>query len=114
LCYRPGVAYHKNVDFDRKAHSVVYFDDNPKARRTFIFDNSYSLRYKVCVMKRRTVNVSYSVAAYDVNFDSGPTGCDKSLVQGKYTRTRQLKKLADFIAHNYTNVQDISACRNAT
>ncbi|KAL1458787.1 hypothetical protein MTO96_027681, partial [Rhipicephalus appendiculatus] len=80
---------------------------NRKFKRTFIFDTERTLKTKVCEIKRNLLNVSFGVAAYDIDYDSNPRGCLEIDIQaGAFKRLSAIRPLSDFLLNKYTGYYD--------
>ncbi|KAL1437693.1 hypothetical protein MTO96_048721 [Rhipicephalus appendiculatus] len=86
---------------------------NQKLKRTFTFDNVRTLKAKVCDIKRNLLNVSFGVAAYDVDFDSNKRGCrEVEIESGGFRRLYLIQLLTYFLIDNYTSYLDCLAIRH--
>ncbi|KAH6923813.1 hypothetical protein HPB50_007498 [Hyalomma asiaticum] len=76
---------------------------NQKLKRTFTYDTVDTIKTKVCDAKRSLLNVSYGVAAYDVDFDSSPQGCGEMGIEpGAFNRLSIIRPLSNFLVRNFT------------
>ncbi|KAL1487341.1 hypothetical protein MTO96_031017, partial [Rhipicephalus appendiculatus] len=80
---------------------------NQKLKRTFTFDTERTLKAKVCEIKGNLLNVSFGVAAYDVDYDSNPRGCHEVEIEpGAFNRLSAIRPLSNFVLNKYTNYSD--------
>ncbi|XP_070393077.1 uncharacterized protein [Dermacentor albipictus] len=92
VCGEAG-QYKKNMNFSEQYQSVVTYDKSKGD--TITFDNEASLRKKVC--DARASHGSFSLAAYDVNYDQGKSVCDMWGPKGHLSRLKLIRKLNDFM-----------------
>ncbi|XP_070393075.1 uncharacterized protein [Dermacentor albipictus] len=85
--------YKRNINFSEQYQSVVTYDKLKGF--TITFDNEASLRKKVC--DARASHGSFSLAAYDVNYDQGKSVCDMWGPKGHLSRLKLIRKLNAFM-----------------
>ncbi|XP_075549662.1 uncharacterized protein LOC142583192 [Dermacentor variabilis] len=85
--------YKRNINFSEQYQSVVTYDKLKGF--TITFDNEASLRRKVC--DARASHGSFSLAAYDVNYDLGKSNCGKWGAMGHVSRLKLIGKLNAFM-----------------
>ncbi|XP_054926451.1 uncharacterized protein [Dermacentor andersoni] len=85
--------YKKNINFSEQYQSVVTYDK--LKGDTITFDNEASLRKKVC--DATASHGSFSVAAYDVNYDRGRSFCGMWGAMGHFSRLKLIRKLNAFM-----------------
>ncbi|XP_065308223.1 uncharacterized protein [Dermacentor albipictus] len=70
--------------------------------RTFMFDNAHLIKEKVCHSRDGFDKVNYTVAAYDVDFDSSPEGCPElDIKAGAFNRLSTIRPLNEYL-RNFT------------
>ncbi|XP_075724199.1 uncharacterized protein LOC142766881 [Rhipicephalus microplus] len=79
-----------------------------------VFDGKRGIKNKFCDLKRNYLNLSFGIAAYDVDFDSIQHQCAKMGIDGPYDRVAFLTRLRDFIALNYTGAASEVDCNQVT
>ncbi|KAL1458786.1 hypothetical protein MTO96_027680, partial [Rhipicephalus appendiculatus] len=68
----------------------------------------------VCDIKRNLLNVSFGVAAYDIDFDSNPQGChDVEIQLGGFSRLSLIRPLMDFLINGARRGTSTVACSSA-
>ncbi|XP_075543612.1 uncharacterized protein LOC142578077 [Dermacentor variabilis] len=72
----------------------------------FTYESAVSLRSKVCKSKRKTVDVDYTLAAVNIQFEDFMNNCGFGL----YHRLTMLKAVAGFLTQNYTSAAKEHAC----
>ncbi|XP_065297027.1 uncharacterized protein [Dermacentor albipictus] len=87
--------YAENMNFSEQYQSVVTYDK--VIGDTITFDNEASLRKKVC--DARASHGSFSLAAYDVNYDHSKPAryCPKWAPKGDFSRLELIGKLNAFM-----------------
>nr|XP_054926328.1 uncharacterized protein LOC129384751 [Dermacentor andersoni] len=73
----------------------------------FTYDSALSLRTKLCGSKRAAVDVNYTLAAVNIQFEDYMNICGF----GPYHRLTMLKAIADFLSRNYTSAAQEHACK---
>ncbi|XP_054930661.1 uncharacterized protein [Dermacentor andersoni] len=72
----------------------------------FTYDSAVSLRSKLCKSKRIAVDVDYTLAAVNIQFEDSMNNCGF----GVYPRLTMLKAVAGFLTRNYTSAAKEGAC----
>ncbi|XP_054926774.1 uncharacterized protein [Dermacentor andersoni] len=85
--------YKKNINFSEQYQSVVTYDK--LKGYTITFDNEASLQKKVC--DASASQGSFSLAAYDVNYDQGKSSCAMWGAKGHFSRLKLIRKLNAFM-----------------
>ncbi|XP_077547977.1 uncharacterized protein LOC144160614 [Haemaphysalis longicornis] len=65
---------------------------------------------RACDSKRFRVEFQYALAAYDIDYDAWPKACTSLSLQGQFLRLGLLKRLNNFIYHNFTSYLNRTAC----
>ncbi|XP_049524993.1 uncharacterized protein LOC119456709 [Dermacentor silvarum] len=91
--------YKQHINFSEQYQSVVTYDKHKGY--TITFDNDDSLRKKVC--DARASHGSFSLAAYDVNYDQGKNSCPKWGAKGHYSRLNLVRQLNSFMRGENTS-----------
>ncbi|XP_075741147.1 uncharacterized protein LOC142790003 [Rhipicephalus microplus] len=92
--------------FDKKFKALVTYD---KAERwLFTYDSASALQAKLCEAKLNALSFKFSLAAVNIEFEDGNNKCG----HGAFLRLHRLKKLAPFLANNYTTTAMESACKS--
>ncbi|XP_065301972.2 uncharacterized protein [Dermacentor albipictus] len=101
VCAHPRytASYH-----DNKTQSQVLY--SKKAERMFIYDDSASMRSKLCRCKSRAKSLRYGLAAYNLECADGANRCQR----GSYSRLRTLRHLLAFFKQGSSSYIDIDAC----
>ncbi|XP_077527653.1 uncharacterized protein LOC144139038 [Haemaphysalis longicornis] len=103
--------FQKNLDVKHKEVGKTY--DNA-LRYAFLFDTSGTLQAKICKTQRLVKHVRFTVAIYDVNYDSGSSNCPDK-IPGSYARLSTMKNLNVFLSQSDPNTADFySRCQNFT
>ncbi|KAH6942510.1 hypothetical protein HPB50_006935 [Hyalomma asiaticum] len=106
-----GSAYSAlSRNYDYNGTLFAGFTYNTSAERVLVFDSKKGIKYKFCDLKQHYLNLSYGVAAYDVEFDAPQHLCALLGIDGPYSRVDFLTRLRDFISRNYTSVANKAAC----
>ncbi|KAK8784824.1 hypothetical protein V5799_008813 [Amblyomma americanum] len=64
----------------------------------------------LCDAKRNLTQAVFTLAAFDVNFDSTEGTCPDGKLYGYFNRTLMLKKLSAFLENNYTDSRKYGDC----
>ncbi|XP_077491859.1 uncharacterized protein LOC144102468 [Amblyomma americanum] len=110
VCNMTNANYTKNVQLDQDAQSLTAYDKGPGFKQTFAFDNHQTYRQKLCDAKYNLTQVVFTVAAYDVNYDSVTMSCQRTQVFGRYVRTVRLRRIGRFLNDNYTDSSKHASC----
>ncbi|XP_070392257.1 uncharacterized protein [Dermacentor albipictus] len=92
--------FYKDGTYDA---SVAY---DSQQNWLFTYDSAPSLRSKVCKSKRNAVDVNYTLAAVNIQFEDYMNNCG----YGPYHRLTMLKAVAGFLTRNYTSAAEEDAC----
>ncbi|XP_065302959.1 uncharacterized protein [Dermacentor albipictus] len=70
--------------------------------RTLTYDTAYLIPHKVCHSKTNFTDVHFSLAAYDVDFDSSPEACEEmGLGAGAFRRLSTIRPLSNYLLSRY-------------
>ncbi|XP_075557792.1 uncharacterized protein LOC142589948 [Dermacentor variabilis] len=97
-----------NYDYDRTLFAGFTYDMS--AGQLLVFDSRRAIQNKFCDLKQHYMNLSYGVAAYDVEFDAPRYLCALLGIDGPYSRVDALTKLRNYIAQNYTSAASKADC----
>ncbi|XP_077491782.1 uncharacterized protein LOC144102365 [Amblyomma americanum] len=106
VCSLTNTNLFKNMVWDKDTKTMASFDTaflREDRRVMFAFDNHVTYRQKLCDAKRNLTQVVFTLAAFDVNFDSTEGTCPDGKLYGYFNRTLMLKKLSAFLENNYTD-----------
>ncbi|XP_070379274.1 uncharacterized protein [Dermacentor albipictus] len=78
---------------------------------TMVFDSEISMKRKICEAKAGYPDVPFSIAAYDVEYDSDPAGCPTMQIGlGAFRRLKALRRLNEFIDKEFKNASYLQKC----
>ncbi|XP_054931040.1 uncharacterized protein [Dermacentor andersoni] len=97
VCNQTNTNYTKNLGLDINALTMRTYDKGAKEKHTEMFDNRATYLKKFCYVKSNLTQVQFSIAAYDVNFDSSASICPPDKIVGNFTRTELLYNLNRFM-----------------
>ncbi|XP_065295861.1 uncharacterized protein [Dermacentor albipictus] len=71
-------------------------------QRTLTYDTAELIQYKVCGSKTNFTDLHFSLAAYDVNFDSSPEACEEmGISAGAFRRLSTIRPLSNYLLRSY-------------
>ncbi|XP_070385042.1 uncharacterized protein [Dermacentor albipictus] len=87
------------ISNDSFLFTAVY---SKRLQRTLTYDMAELIQYKVCGSKTNFTDVHFSLAAYDVNFDSSPEACEEiGLSAGAFRRLSTIRPLSNYLLSRY-------------
>ncbi|XP_077489461.1 uncharacterized protein LOC144100362 [Amblyomma americanum] len=98
----------KNMVHDENFEILKTFDRaflGGSKRLTLAFDNRWTYRRKMCDAKYNLTHVQFSVAAYDINFDSAEGTCLRNMLFGFFNRTLMLKRFSFLLSDKYSTLK---------
>ncbi|XP_075559909.1 uncharacterized protein LOC142591467 [Dermacentor variabilis] len=97
ICNQTNTNYTKNLGLDSDYISMRTYDKGPIEKHTEIFDNRATYLKKFCYAKDNLTQVQFSIAIYDVNFDSSSSICEPDKIVGNFTRTGLLYNINNLL-----------------
>ncbi|XP_077527982.1 uncharacterized protein LOC144139550 [Haemaphysalis longicornis] len=100
--------YTSSLAINDEHQAVTAF--NKIAGFTVVFDNSATLRQKVCEAKANLATFEFGLAVFDVNYDQGPTACQDKFIKGYGTRLEMIKKLSSYFRNEFNDASKLTGC----
>ncbi|KAH9372470.1 hypothetical protein HPB48_011320 [Haemaphysalis longicornis] len=104
--------YIQGLRHDKKNQAITSY--NKAAGYTIVFDNSETLRKKVCDAKKGYAADEIGLAVFDVNYDNGTTSCQPKFIKGNGDRIRMMKKILKYFRDDYKDASKAPGCHSLT
>lgn len=86
--------YESNLRYQPLHYAVLTYDS--ANRSVFAYDNEEGLAAKLCKVKYQAREVTFGIAAYDVDFDDHANDCRSISKFGPHSRLKALRKIVDY------------------
>ncbi|XP_065312154.1 uncharacterized protein [Dermacentor albipictus] len=113
ICNQTNTNYTKNLGLDGDDITMRTYDKGPIEKHTQMFDNRATYLKKFCYANDNLTQAHFSIAAYDVNFDSSVSICQPDQIVGNFNRTELLYKLNTFLKTG-KDLSNLTACLKIT
>uniref|UniRef100_A0A131YV15 Chitinase n=1 Tax=Rhipicephalus appendiculatus TaxID=34631 RepID=A0A131YV15_RHIAP len=84
---------------------------SPTMNRAFAYDNEFGLAIKLCAAKADNVNLTFGIAAFDIDYDDYDNTCVSLNTYGRHSRLQRLKMVVDYFRSNTGVAYREDACR---
>ncbi|KAH7969267.1 hypothetical protein HPB52_016408 [Rhipicephalus sanguineus] len=105
-CETPN--FNNTFSIDTTFQALFTYDKTDK--EFFTYDSASTLRFKLCEAKANVADLHYSIVADGIQYEDFYNVCG----YGSYHRLHVLKRLAAFLAENYTSPSQQGACKLLT
>ncbi|XP_077561133.1 uncharacterized protein LOC144175934 [Haemaphysalis longicornis] len=102
----------QSLTLNTKYQAITAYDK--AAGYTIVFDNSETLRKKVCEAKKGYATDEIGLTIFDVNFDNGPTMCQPNIIKGSGDRIRMMKQISEYFRDEYKDASKEAGCHSLT
>ncbi|XP_070379584.1 uncharacterized protein [Dermacentor albipictus] len=113
ICNLTNTNYTKNLGLDSDDITMRTYDKGPIEKHTQMFDNRATYLKKFCYAKNNLTQAQFSIAIYDVNFDSSPSICQPDKIVGNFSRTQLLYNI-NTVLKTGSDLSNLTACMKIT
>ncbi|XP_070379587.1 uncharacterized protein [Dermacentor albipictus] len=113
ICNQTNTNYTKNLALDNDDITMRTYGKGAREKHAQMFDNRATYLKKFCYAKDNLTEAQFSIAIYDVNFDSSASICPPDKIVGNFTRTQLLYNI-NTILKTGDELSNLTACMTIT
>ncbi|XP_077490792.1 uncharacterized protein LOC144101487 [Amblyomma americanum] len=103
--------YQYNLRYEPQHYAVLTYESTN--RSAFTYDNEDGLAAKLCKVKYQERDVTFGIAAYDVDYDDYANVCGSINKFGENSRLKALRKIVDFYKNLGSQMFNEASCTSA-
>ncbi|XP_077491760.1 uncharacterized protein LOC144102340 [Amblyomma americanum] len=103
--------YQYNLRYEPQHFAVLTYESTN--RSAFTYDNEDGLAAKLCKVKYQERDVTFGIAAYDVDYDDYANECGSINKFGENSRLKALRKIVDFYKNLGSQMFNEASCTSA-